>query len=299
MPNPTLFETHFPTLALKSRGKVRDIYDLGDSLLIVATDRISAFDVVMPTPIPDKGRILTALSLFWFDFLKDTVPNHLLGTDVAAFPEACAPYAATLFGRSMWVRKAEPLPVECIVRGYLVGSGWKDYQKTGAVCGIPLPKGLKLAERLPEPIFTPSTKAEKGAHDENISFQEMVDRIGADLASRVRDMTLAIYEKAAAYALEKGIILADTKLEFGLADGRLILIDEVLTPDSSRFWPADRYRPGSNPESFDKQYLRDYLVDIGWKTEQPPPELPETVVRNTRSRYLEALERLTGRGLDG
>ncbi len=296
---PAVFETHFPSLVLKSRGKVRDIYDLGDSLLIVATDRISAFDVVMPTPIPDKGRILTALSLFWFDFLKDTVPNHLIGTDVAAFPKACVPYAEALSGRSMWVRKAKPLPVECIVRGYLVGSGWKDYQKTGAVCGIRLPEGLKLAERLPEPIFTPSTKAEKGAHDENISFREMADRIGHDLASRVRELTLTIYEKAAAYALQKGIILADTKLEFGLADGRLILIDEVLTPDSSRFWPADRYRPGSNPESFDKQYLRDYLVDIGWNTEQPAPELPEDVVRNTRSRYLEALERLTGRGLDG
>lgn len=299
MHTPALFETHFPSLVLKSRGKVRDIYDLGDSLLIVATDRISAFDVVMPTPIPDKGRILTALSLFWFDFLKATVPNHLIGTDVAAFPKACAPYTEALSGRSMWVRKAEPLPVECIVRGYLVGSGWKDYQKTGAVCGIPLPEGLKLAQRLPEPIFTPSTKAEKGAHDENISFREMADRIGQDLASRVREITLTIYEKAAAYALGKGIILADTKLEFGLADGRLILIDEVLTPDSSRFWPADRYRPGSNPESFDKQYLRDYLVDIGWSTEQPPPELPEDVVRNTRSRYLEALERLTGRGLEG
>ncbi len=298
MPSLALFETHFPSLVLKSRGKVRDIYDLGDSLLIVATDRISAFDVVMPTPIPDKGKILTALSLFWFDFLKDTVPNHLLGADAGAFPEPCSPYQATLAGRSMWVRKAEPLPVECIVRGYLVGSGWKDYQKTGAVCGIPLPKGLKLAEKLPEPIFTPSTKAEKGAHDENISFSDLADRIGPELAARIRETTLTIYEKAAAYAMDKGIILADTKLEFGLADGRLILIDEVLTPDSSRFWPADRYRPGSNPESFDKQYLRDYLVDIGWSPEQPPPELPETVVRNTRSRYLEALERLTGRGLD-
>lgn len=299
MQSPPLFETHFPSLVLKSRGKVRDIYDLGNSLLIVATDRISAFDVVMPTPIPDKGRILTAVSLFWFDFLKDTVPNHLLGADVDAFPEACAPYRATLSGRSMWVRKAEPLPVECIVRGYLVGSGWKDYQKTGAVCGIALPKGLKMAEKLPEPIFTPSTKADKGTHDENITFRDMADRIGGDLASRVRDATLSIYEKAAAYALEKGIILADTKLEFGLVDGRLILIDEVLTPDSSRFWPADRYRPGLSPESFDKQYLRDYLVDIGWNAQQPPPELPEDVVRNTRARYLEALERLTGRGLDG
>lgn len=297
MQTPPLFETHFPALNLKSRGKVRDIYDLGDSLLIVATDRISAFDVVMPTPIPDKGKILTELSLFWFDFLKETVPNHLLGTDVKVFPHVCAPYAETLSGRTMWVRKAEPLPVECIVRGYLVGSGWKDYQKTGSVCGIPLPKGLRLAEKLPEPIFTPSTKAEKGAHDENISFQDMVHRIGEDLAARVRDVTLTIYEKAAAYALDKGIILADTKLEFGVADGRLILIDEVLTPDSSRFWPADRYQTGSNPESFDKQYLRDYLVEIGWTPEQPPPELPEPVVENTRARYLEALERLTGRAL--
>ncbi|MGQ9668909.1 phosphoribosylaminoimidazolesuccinocarboxamide synthase [Desulfosoma sp.] len=298
MQAPALFATHFPSLKLKSRGKVRDLYDLGDSLLIVATDRISAFDVVMRTPIPDKGTILTQMSLFWFDFLKDTVENHLIDTNVSAFPDSCAPYAETLSDRSMWVRKAEPLPVECIVRGYLVGSGWKDYQKTGSVCGIALPKGLQLAERLPEPIFTPSTKAEQGVHDENIRFEEMADRIGFDLAGHVRDLTLQIYEKAAAYALSKGIILADTKLEFGIVDDRLILIDEVLTPDSSRFWPADRYRPGFNPESFDKQYLRDYLVDIGWTPEQPAPELPESVVHNTRSRYLEALERLTGRGLN-
>ncbi|ROQ90736.1 phosphoribosylaminoimidazolesuccinocarboxamide synthase [Desulfosoma caldarium] len=298
MQAPPLFATHFPSLKLKSRGKVRDIYDLDDSLLIVATDRISAFDVVMRTPIPDKGTILTQLSLFWFDFLRDTVENHLIDTNVAAFPASCAPYAETLSGRSMWVRKAKPLPVECIVRGYLVGSGWKDYQKTGSVCGIALPKGLRLAERLPEPIFTPSTKSERGAHDENISYEEMAHRIGNELAARVRDVTLTIYEKAAAYALSKGIILADTKLEFGLVDGRLILIDEVLTPDSSRFWPADRYRIGSNPESFDKQYLRDYLVDIGWNPEQPAPELPQVVVHNTRTRYLEALERLTGRGLN-
>lgn len=297
MQAPALFATHFPSLKLKSRGKVRDIYDLEDSLLIVATDRISAFDVVMPTPIPDKGTILTQLSLFWFDFLKDTVENHLIDTDVTAFPDSCVPYAQTLSGRSMWVRKAEPLPVECIVRGYLVGSGWKDYQKTGSVCGIALPKGLQLAERLPEPIFTPSTKAEQGVHDENIPFEEMANRLGLDLAGRVRDLTLQIYKKAAAYALSKGIILADTKLEFGLVDDRLILIDEVLTPDSSRFWPADRYRTGSHPESFDKQYLRDYLVNIGWTPEQPAPELPESVVHNTRTRYLEALERLTGRGL--
>ncbi|MBC7358546.1 MAG: phosphoribosylaminoimidazolesuccinocarboxamide synthase [Desulfacinum sp.] len=298
MNGSAVFETRFPNLTLRSRGKVRDIYDLGDSLLIVATDRISAFDVVMPTPIPDKGKILTQVSAFWFDFFKDLVPNHILETDARRFPEACRPYEGQLSGRTMWVRKAEPLPVECIVRGYLVGSGWKDYQKTGAVCGIRLPEGLQLAQQLPEPIFTPSTKAEKGAHDENISFDQMARLIGKDLAEQVRDLTLAIYQKGAAHARERGIILADTKLEFGLLDGKLILIDEVLTPDSSRFWPADRYQVGSNPESFDKQYLRDYLVASGWKDGQPAPELPDEVVANTRARYLEALERLTGKGLE-
>ncbi|SHF59145.1 phosphoribosylaminoimidazole-succinocarboxamide synthase [Desulfacinum infernum DSM 9756] len=299
MNGSAVFETRFPNLTLRSRGKVRDIYDLGDSLLIVATDRISAFDVVMPTPIPDKGKILTQVSAFWFDFFKDLVPNHLIETDATRFPDVCRPYEKDLAGRSMWVRKAEPLPVECIVRGYLVGSGWKDYQKTGAVCGIRLPEGLQLAQQLPEPIFTPSTKAEKGAHDENISFDQMARLIGKDLAEKVRDLTLAIYQKGAAHARERGIILADTKLEFGLLDGQLILIDEVLTPDSSRFWPADRYQVGSNPESFDKQYLRDYLVASGWKDGRPAPELPDEVVANTRARYLEALERLTGKGLEG
>jgi len=298
MNGSAVFETRFPNLTLRSRGKVRDIYDLGDSLLIVATDRISAFDVVMPTPIPDKGKILTQVSAFWFDFFKDLVPNHILETDARRFPEACRLYEGQLSGRTMWVRKAEPLPVECIVRGYLVGSGWKDYQKTGAVCGIRLPEGLQLAQQLPEPIFTPSTKAEKGAHDENISFDQMARLIGKDLAEQVRDLTLAIYQKGAAHARERGIILADTKLEFGLLDGKVILIDEVLTPDSSRFWPADRYQVGSNPESFDKQYLRDYLVASGWKDGQPAPELPHEVVANTRARYLEALERLTGKGLE-
>ncbi|SMC22397.1 phosphoribosylaminoimidazole-succinocarboxamide synthase [Desulfacinum hydrothermale DSM 13146] len=294
-----VFQTQLAGLTLRSRGKVRDIYDLGDSLLIVATDRISAFDVVMPTPIPDKGKILTQVSAFWFDFFKEMVPSHLLATDADRFPEVCRPYREELSGRTMWVRKAHPLPVECIVRGYLVGSGWKDYQKTGAVCGIGLPQGLQLAQQLPEPIFTPSTKAEKGAHDENISFDEMVRLVGKDLAEQVRDLSLSIYQKGAAHARERGIILADTKLEFGLLDGKLILIDEVLTPDSSRFWPADRYQVGSNPESFDKQYLRDYLVASGWKDGQPAPELPQEVVENTRSRYLEALERLTGKGLEG
>lgn len=297
MSTSPVYRTDLETLPLLSRGKVRDIYDLGDSILIVATDRISAFDVVMPTPIPNKGKILTQLSAFWFDFFKDLTPHHLISTDVRSFPESCAPYRYILEGRSMLVKKAKPLPVECIVRGYLVGSGWKDYRKTGAVCGIALPPGLRQAERLPEPLFTPSTKAAEGAHDENISFEQMSRLIGAAPAARVRDLSLEIYKRGAAYALEKGIILADTKLEFGFLDGELLLIDEVLTPDSSRFWPADRYRVGENPESFDKQYLRDYLVDSGWKDSDPPPELPPEVVENTTARYLEALERLTGRGL--
>jgi phosphoribosylaminoimidazole-succinocarboxamide synthase len=294
-----LLETHFPELTLHSRGKVRDIYDLGDSLLIVASDRISAFDVVMPTPIPDKGRILNQLSVFWLNFLSDVVEHHLITTDVERYPAACRPYADQLAGRSMQVKKAEVLPVECIVRGYLIGSGWKDYQATGRVCGIELPARLKEAEKLPEPIFTPSTKAAHGEHDENISFAEMVFRVAEETATRVRDLTLQIYRKAADYARDRGIILADTKFEFGLIGGRLTLVDEVLTPDSSRFWPADRYRVGTSPESFDKQYLRDYLVQSGWKVSDPAPELPELVVANTRSRYLEALERLSGRSLEG
>lgn len=297
MADTPVFETDFPGLKLLSRGKVRDNYDLGDSLLIVATDRISAFDVVMPTPIPDKGRILTRLSDFWLRFLSDIVDQHLLSTEVSDYPAVCKPYAPTLAGRSMWVKKAEVLPIECIVRGYLVGSGWKDYQKTGEVCGIALPEGMKEAEKLPSPIFTPSTKAAKGAHDENISFEAMADKVGKDLAQRVRDTSIRIYLKASDYARERGIILADTKFEFGLVEGKLTLVDEVLTPDSSRFWPADRYKVGCSPESFDKQYLRDYLIQSGWKTSDPAPVLPPEVVANTRSRYMEALERLTGKGL--
>jgi phosphoribosylaminoimidazole-succinocarboxamide synthase len=295
--NAAIHETHLEGLELLSRGKVRDIYDLGDSLLIVATDRISAFDVVMPTPIPDKGKVLTQLSDFWLRFLSDIVENHLIGSDVREFPEAARVHADQLSGRAMWVKKAEVLPIECIVRGYLVGTGWKDYQKTGQVCGIPLPKGLKEAEKLPEPIFTPSTKAVKGDHDENIAFSQMAERVGEGVAGQVKDASIKIYQKAAAYARERGIILADTKFEFGLRNGRLLLIDEVLTPDSSRFWPADRYQVGCSPESFDKQYLRDYLIQSGWKTSDPPPTLPEEVVTSTRSRYLEALQRLTGRSL--
>ena len=292
-----IFETHFPELKLLSRGKVRDNYDLGDSLLITATDRISAFDVVMPTPIPDKGKILTQMSTCWLEFFKSVVDNHLITINPAQFPAKCAPYAKEMQGRSMWVKKAEVLPIECIVRGYLVGSGWKDYLKTGQVCGIPLPKNMKEAEKIPDPIFTPSTKAVKGAHDENIPFTAMTKLIGRNLAERVRDVSLILYQKAADYALGRGIILADTKFEFGLINGNLTLIDEVLTPDSSRFWPADRYRVGCSPESFDKQYLRDYLIQSGWKTSDAAPELPPEVVMKTREKYIEALGRLTGRGL--
>lgn len=299
MSRQPVYETHFPGLKLHSRGKVRDIYDLDDSLLIVATDRVSAFDVIMPTPIPDKGLILTQLSLFWLEFMSEVVEHHLLGTDPRTYPAGCQPYAGELAGRSMRVRKATVLPVECIVRGYLSGSGWKDYRKTGQVCGVALPPGLEEAMQLPEPIFTPSTKATLGGHDENISFAEMARRIGQELASQVRATSLEIYGRGAAYARARGILLADTKFEFGLVDGRLILVDEVMTPDSSRFWAADRYRVGTSPESFDKQYLRDYLIRSGWKVSDPAPALPPEVVANTRARYLEALERLTGKGLDG
>lgn len=293
-----LKETHLRGLSLKARGKVRDIYDLGDSLLIVATDRISAFDVVMAQPIPDKGRILTQISAFWFEATHYIVPNHLISTDAGSFPEACLPHRELLTGRSMWVRKAQPLPVECIVRGYLTGSGWKEYLRTGQVWGHSMPKGLVESQRLPEPIFTPSTKAQRGAHDENISFQELERLVGSALAHRLRELSLAVYERGRAIAEQRGIIVADTKFEFGLLDEELILIDEVLTPDSSRFWPLDRYSPGGPQPSFDKQYLRDYLDSLDWDHSRPPPPLPQEVVQNTRQRYLEALIRLTGHGLD-
>jgi phosphoribosylaminoimidazole-succinocarboxamide synthase len=298
MAGDPVYETHFSGLKLHSRGKVRDIYDLEDSLLIVATDRISAFDVVMPTPISEKGKILTQLSVFWLNFLTDIVEHHLVSTDPMTYPAACQPFVRELAGRSMRVKKAEVLPVECIVRGYLSGSGWKDYRKSGHVCGVPLPAGLKEAAKLAQPIFTPSTKEVLGEHDQNISFVEMASRVGEATASQVREKSLKIYEKAASYAQECGILLADTKFEFGLVDGGLILVDEVLTPDSSRFWPADRYQVGTSPDSFDKQYLRDYLMHSGWKVSDPAPELPAEVVANTRARYLEALERLTGKGLE-
>lgn len=270
------------------------MYDLGEHLLIVATDRISAYDVVMPTAIPDKGRILTKISAFWFEALAHIVGNHLITTNSEKFPEECRPYSEALAGRSMLVQKAEPLPAECIVRGYLSGSGWKDYQKYGLVCGIDIAEGLVESARLESPIFTPSTKAEKGSHDENIDFSTLCDKVGADVAEQLREISLALYEKGAAIAKKRGILIADTKFEFGLVADQLTLIDEVLTPDSSRFWPADRYAPGRSQESFDKQYLRDYLDQCGWNRTPPAPLLPEAVVRNTKTRYLEALERLTG-----
>ena len=287
-------QTDFKDLKLLKRGKVRDIYDLGKNLLMVATDRISAFDVVMPDPIPDKGIILTQISLYWFEIMKSIIENHVISADVAEFPAICQPYADTLRGRSMLVRKTEPLPIECVVRGYISGSGWKSYQESQTVCGIALPSGLKESDQLPEPIFTPSTKEELGAHDINIDFEETVKRIGIDLASKVKEISLAIYKKGAELASEKGIIIADTKFEFGQTGRELILIDEVLTPDSSRFWPKDTYQPGGSQKSYDKQYVRDHLISINYNRQPPGPPLPENIIQNTRKKYLEALTQLTG-----
>jgi phosphoribosylaminoimidazole-succinocarboxamide synthase len=289
--------TEFKSLTLKGRGKVRDIYDLGDHLLIVATDRISAFDVVMPNPIPDKGRILTQLSKFWFALTEEIVPNHILSTDVEDYPKDCRSYREMLKDRSMLVRKAEVLPVECVVRGYLSGSGWKEYRETGEICGIPLPKGLLESSRLEEPIFTPATKAEMGLHDENIPFQRVAKIVGKDRAEKVRSLSLAIYKKARDVAEGRGIIIADTKMEFGVRDKELLLIDELLTPDSSRFWPKDGYQPGGPQKSFDKQFLRDYLLSLKWDKSPPAPKLPEEIVTKTREKYLEAYERLVGKPL--
>jgi phosphoribosylaminoimidazole-succinocarboxamide synthase len=282
---------------LHARGKVRDIFEAGSDLLMVATDRISAFDVVLPTAIPGKGQVLTGLSLYWFERTAHLVANHLLSADVAAFPEPFADDREGLAGRAMLVRRARVIPVECVARGYITGSGWKDYQRTGAVCGIELPSGLSESERLPEPIFTPTTKATEG-HDLPLTMEETADLIGQGLARRLQELTLDVYKFAAGHALERGIILADTKLEFGFADGDLILIDEVLTPDSSRFWPVDRYEPGGSQPSFDKQYVRDWLDAAGWDREPPPPALPVEVVAQTAARYREAYERITGESLD-
>ncbi len=285
-------ETSFPALKLIGRGKVRDIYAVDECLLIVTTDRISAFDVIMPDPIAGKGEILTRMSAFWFRQMEDIIANHLLSTDPASYPEVCRPYGEVLEGRSMLVRKARPLPVECIVRGYLSGSGWKDYVACQTVSGIRLPEGLKESERLPEPIFTPSTKAEAGAHDVSITVPEMEKMIGADLSRQVMQKSIAIYQRAEKIANEAGIIIADTKMEFGLIDGGLIIIDELLTPDSSRFWPRDDYEAGRPQKSFDKQFLRDYLLELGWNQQPPAPELPSHIIDRTREKYEEALRRL-------
>jgi len=284
--------------AQPSRGKVRDIYDLGDKLLIVATDRISAFDVVMANGIPYKGIILTQISRFWFDFLNGQVEHHLISADVKSFPEPFCRYSEQLAGRSMLVKKVDVLPIECVVRGYLAGSGWKEYQTTKNICGVKLPAGLKQCQKLPEPIFTPATKAERGTHDENISFERCIDTIGKKAAHYLRDKSIEIFEKAGRYAESKGIILADTKFEWGRTNGKIILIDEVLTPDSSRFWPADKYEVGRDQESFDKQFVRNYLESINFDKSGPGVKLPQNIVKKTSEKYIEAYERLTGRKFD-
>lgn len=293
-----LKETNFEGIKLLKRGKVRDVYEIDDQLLIVASDRMSAFDVIMDDLIPGKGKILTNISRFWFKRLESIVENHLISMDPVDYPEECQRYNDQLRGRSMLVLKTKPLPVECIVRGYLSGSGWQEYLSRGCVCGIQIPEGLEESAKLSEPIFTPSTKAEGGAHDENISFEEAAGILGKDIAEDVRRLSLKIYEAGRDYAAKQGIIVADTKFEFGLRDGRLILIDEVLTPDSSRFWPMDEYSPGGPQKSFDKQFLRDYLAKINWSKKPPPPRLPYDVIQKTGAKYLEALERLTGHGMD-
>jgi phosphoribosylaminoimidazole-succinocarboxamide synthase len=294
---PTLIATEFEDLQLFARGKVRDLYAVEDLLLMVATDRISAFDHVLATGIPGKGRVLTQISLFWFDYLSDLVPNHLVTADVEKYPAELKPYQEELRDRSMLVNRARMFPAECVVRGYLSGSGWKDYKKTGKISGISLPPGLRESERLPEPIFTPATKSMSGEHDENISFDEMVARLGGNHAEDLRRLSLAIYDRASAHAAARGLILADTKFEFGLTAKGIVLADEVLTPDSSRFWPSEGYRPGTAQPSFDKQFVRDYLESVGWNKQPPAPELPENVVRKTQEKYEQALILLTGPAL--
>jgi phosphoribosylaminoimidazole-succinocarboxamide synthase len=300
--SPPVLDTDFPTLTLYRRGKVRDVYIVDrDHLVIVATDRISAFDYVLGSGIPDKGKVLTQLSAFWFDLLRDIVPNHLVTTDVKKYPELLAPYAPQLRGRSMLVRRTEPLPVECVARGYLSGSGWKDYRMSGKLCGVALPPGLQESDRLPAPIFTPATKAQSG-HDENISEEEAAEVIGRDLVTRLKGLTLQLYTRGVTHAASRGILLADTKFEFGLIERNgkrdVLLIDEALTPDSSRFWPADQFEPGHAQPSFDKQFVRDYLESIKWNKQPPVPSLPDAVVERTRDKYLEAFRRLTGRDLE-
>jgi len=288
-----LFKTNFDNLKLFKKGKVRDVYDLGDRILIVATDRVSCFDFVLPTPIPDKGKILTSISSFWFSFLSDLVENHIISTDIDSLPPQVFDSRTELNKRFMIVKKCEVIPFECVVRGYLSGSGWKEYEKSGSVCGIKLPKGLSESDKLPEPIFTPATKAEVG-HDENVTFEYMEDSIGQDLAEKIKDISISIYKKAALYAESKGIIIADTKFEFGKLNNKIVLIDEVLTPDSSRFWPKDEYSPGRPQASFDKQFVRDYLTSSGWDKNPPVPELPQEVVKKTQEKYKQAFKILTG-----
>jgi phosphoribosylaminoimidazole-succinocarboxamide synthase len=296
--DPVLLQTNFPELKLHASGKVRDVYHLdNEHLLFVATDRISAFDYILASGIPHKGQVLTQISLFWFDFLSDIGPNHLFTADVERYPQAIRKYADQLRGRSMLVQRAQMFPVECVVRGYISGSAWKEYKATGKVCGIDLPSGLKESDAFPEPIFTPATKAVTG-HDENIPFEQMCEIVGEDAATQLRDITLEIYKKAAAYARERGIIIADTKFEFGRTAKGITLADEVLTPDSSRFWPADKYAPGRSQESFDKQFVRDYLEQIRWNKQPPAPALPAEVAQRTSEKYLEAYSQITGRKLD-
>lgn len=297
MTSDAVNQTDLSPLALAGRGKVRDVYHCNDQLLIVSTDRLSAFDVILSDPIPDKGKILNSLSVFWMEKTRDIVPNHLVSAVPSAYPEECRQFSKILDGRSMLVKKAKTFPVECVARGYVIGSGWKDYQASGSICGIPLPKGLKQAEKLPEPIFTPSTKAELGAHDENISFSRVVDLVGEENARWLRDKTIEIYLFGSRWAEERGIIIADTKFEFGMADGERILVDEVMTPDSSRFWPMDQYRVGVSPPSLDKQFVRDYLETLDWNKQPPAPSLPGDIVARTRDKYLEIYRILTGRDM--
>ena len=294
--SPVLTQSELLKLPLYAQGKVRDVYELGDHLLFVASDRISAFDYILATAIPDKGKVLTQLSLFWFEFLRDIVANHVITADTHKYPESLHPYADRLRGRSMIVRRAKMFPVECVVRGYISGSGWKEYREKQSICGIPLPAGLRESEKLPEPIFTPATKSLSG-HDENISFAEMTKLVAPEKAARLRDVSLRIYRKASEYALTRGIIIADTKFEFGEIDGEIVLADEVLTPDSSRFWPAETYRPGGAQLSFDKQFVRDYLESIRWNKQPPAPALPSDIVHKTREKYVQAYRQLARREL--
>lgn len=297
MKNEAILRTDFPGLRLLRRGKVRDLYDLGEHLLIVATDRLSAFDVIMPQPIPFKGKVLTQISNFWFGLMTDVIPNHLVTPDVDDFPAACRPYRDVLRGRSVLVRKTQPLPIECVARGYVAGSGWVEYTRSASICGIRLPQGLRESDRLPGTIFTPATKAEEG-HDENIPFERAAEIAGEGIMNQAREYTLRIYERAAGIALDRGIIIADTKMEFGMAGGSMVLIDELLTPDSSRFWPKSKYEPGRSQESYDKQFVRDYLLSVNFNKRPPGPELPPEVIRKTSEIYREALVRLTGRDVE-